>query len=56
MVESLDAWNHVSNRNSWCVVGIQNVNWIHGKTVHLAESRQDYLAEIDNYLSKKSNE
>ncbi|WP_223389442.1 hypothetical protein [Liquorilactobacillus hordei] len=38
------------------VVGIQNVNWIHNKTIHLSESRQDYLAEIDNYLSKKSNE
>ncbi|MCP9328699.1 NAD(P)H-dependent oxidoreductase [Liquorilactobacillus satsumensis] len=38
------------------VVGIQNVHWIHGKTIHLAESRQEYLSEIDNYLSKKSNE
>lgn len=33
------------------MVGIENTKWIHCQTVHLEESRKNYLAQIDAYLA-----
>lgn len=34
------------------MVGIENTTWIHCPTVHLEASRDQFLSEIDAYLSK----
>lgn len=34
------------------MVGIKNVSWIHCQTVHLPESREQYLKEISDYFDK----
>jgi NAD(P)H dehydrogenase (quinone) len=34
------------------LVGINNIHWIHGKTIHLADSRKEYISEIEQYFSQ----
>ncbi|NLW15800.1 MAG: flavodoxin family protein [Erysipelothrix sp.] len=36
----------------FATVGIENTRWIHCDTVHLEESRNEYLAELNEYLSE----
>ncbi len=47
-----DPINNVLAHGIFATVGIDHVNWIHCKTVHLEASRNEFLADIDKHFSK----